>query len=174
MRPFILASLILFSVNTAWSQNRIMRFEKEFLQVDSLIKNGSFRITFTLATPHQNFFQRPDIPYGENSIEITPDSAWIVVKDKVAQGKLPYYASGLSFLPGRPQKSILFDNYMIGKSIEVKGKKGKQAINYTFGIIGENNNYKLQLNIQYDGTCNLFVDSNGLPPISYLGTIHPL
>lgn len=174
MQPILLVSLILFSVNTSWSQNRIVKIEKEFTQIDSLVKSGSFKITFTLATPHQSFFQRPDAPYGENNIAIATDSAWIIVKDNLAKGQLPYYSSGLSFLQAKPQKRIQFDNYMIGKSVEIKGKKKKKAINYTFGIIGENNNYKLQLNIQYDGSCNLFIDSDGLPPISYLGTIHAL
>lgn len=69
-------------------------------------------------------------------------------------------------------KGILFDNEMLNRTEKIKGRKVKKAIKYSFDIVGKNDIYRLEMDIQYDRTCYLYVTSNRRSPISYIGTIY--
>lgn len=172
MSRFItLAICLSIPILTARAQNS--NTPLDFGQIRSMVDSNRFEILFTVATTHYNYYLQPATPYSDENIRIDRDSAFMVVNDTIATGYLPYFSSGYSF-PQTGLKGIIFDNKMITPSVKMKGKRNKQAINYQFDVIGKNDAYKIRLDIQYDGTCYLYVTSTRRSPISYIGKISPL
>lgn len=159
MKTFIL--LILLGIcNVSFAQRHKEQIEKDFNRIWQIVESGHFTIKFSAATPY-------------NGTNILTDSAQIVISDTIAIGYLPYYTRYYS-LPMTGAKGIVFDNTILNKSIKIKGKNDKKVIKYQFDVIGKNDAYKLQMDIQYDGTCYLYVVSKQRGPISYIGTIRAI
>lgn len=141
-----------------------------FSQIQAMVDSNRFEIIFTIATTHYSYYLQPTTPYSDQNIRIRQDSAFIIVNDSLAAGYLPYFSGGYSF-PQTGLKGVLFHNKMLNKMVKTRGKGRNQAIRYEFEVIGKNDNYKLAMDIQYDGTCYLYVNSSRRSPISYMGYI---
>lgn len=154
MKLFLLTiSLCLYLTgNGQTEKNRILT---EFRHIQKIVESDKFRIDIHIATPL-------------NGMNIAVDSAWIVIDGEKASGYLPYYSSGYSF-PRLGSQGINFDNMPFNKSLKIKGRNYKKSLKYSFGIVGKNDIYRIQLDIQYDGTCYIYITSNNLSPISYVG-----
>lgn len=152
--------LFFFLCQYSYGQKESERIQTDFQETRELVDSNRFKIIFTIATPM-------------SGVNIRIDSARIVVDDKRASGYLPYYTAKYGFaMTGN--KGIIFDNIILNRSEKIKGRKVKKSIQYSFDIIGKNDVYRLQMDIQYDRTCYLYVTSNLRSPISYIGTIYKL
>ena len=143
MKLFLL-TLSLFIYLIGNSQTDKTRILTEFRHTQEIVESGKFRI---------------DI-----------HSAWIAIDGEKACGYLPYYSSGYSF-PKLGAKGINFDNMPFNKSLKIKGRNDKKSLKYSFGIVGKNDIYRIQMDIQYDGRCYIYITSNNHSPISYVGDI---
>ncbi len=158
MKTFLL--LLLCCTASLLNAQRPKTTEENFQKILALVESKEFRIDLRIATPL-------------NGTNINIDSAYITVKDTLAAGYMPYYSAHYSF-PMTGKKGINFDNVILNPSLRVKGKKNRKTIKFQFDIIGKNDSYKLQMDIQDDKTCYLFVTSLKRSPISYIGTLRKL
>lgn len=156
MKLFLL-TLSLFIYLIVSGQTDKTRILTEFRHTQEIVESGKFRIDIHIATPL-------------NGMNIAVDSAWIVIDGEKACGYLPYYSSGYSF-PRLGAKGINFDNMPFNKSLKIKGRNDKKSLKYSFGIVGKNDIYRIQMDIQYDGRCYIYITSNNHSPISYVGDI---
>lgn len=159
MKLFLI-TLSLFIYLTGNGQTDKIRIETEFRHTQEIVESEKFRIDVHIATPL-------------NGINITVDSAYIIIDRGQASGYLPYYSSGYSF-PRLGTKGINFDNMPFNKTLKIKGRNTKKSLKYSFGIVGKNDIYRIQIDIQYDGTCYIYITSNNHSPISYVGKLSKL
>lgn len=149
--------LFFFLCQYSYGQTENERIQADFQKTRELVDSNRFKIVFTIATPM-------------SGVNIRIDSAQIIVDGNRASGYLPYYTAKYGFaMTGN--KGVVFDNFVLNRSEKIKGRKVKKSIQYSFDIIGKNDAYRLQMDIQYDRTCYLYVTSNLRSPISYVGTI---
>ena len=141
-----------------------------FSQIKSMVDSNRFEMIYTIATTHHTFYLQPTTPYSDQNIRIAQDSAFVIIRDSVAAGYLPYFGSGYS-IPQTGAKGIVFSNKMLNLTKSIRGKRKKQAILYQFSIVGTNDTYKISIDIRYNGLCYLFINSLHRSPISYVGQI---
>lgn len=169
-RYTILILLLVCGTLFAHAQRKSDRIAEEFAETQKIVDNGHFRMDFNIATTYNSYYQTPSQSNYNENIRIGKDSAYVVINDSIAEGYLPYFNSGYSF-PKTGVKGIVFVSKMLNKTVKIKGKRGKRSISYEFDVIGLNDTYKLNLEIQYDGTCYLFVNSGKRSPITYQGKL---
>lgn len=141
-----------------------------FKTIQSLVDSNRFEMVYTIATTHNTFYLQPTTPYSDQNIRIGRDSAFVIVRDSMAAGYLPYFGTGYSF-PQTGAKGIVFSNTMIDQTKATRGKGRRQSISYQFTIIGKNDTYKISIDIRHNGQCYLYVNSLRRSPISYVGQI---
>lgn len=139
-----------------------------FSRIQSLVDSNRFEMVYTIATTHHTFYLQPTTPYSDQNIRITQDSAFIIIRDTIAAGYLPYFGSGYA-IPQTGAKGIVFSNKMLELTKSMRGKRKKQSIFYQFSVVGKNDTYKISIDIRYNGMCYLFVNSIHRSPISYIG-----
>lgn len=142
----------------------------DFQQIKARVDSNRFEMIYTIATTHYSYFQEPGIPYSDQNVRIANDSAFIIIRDSVAAGYLPYFGSGYS-IPRTGTNGVLFSNKMINPTSETKGQGKRQSINYEFSVIGVNDSYRIRIIIQQYGICYLYINSTKRSPISYIGQV---
>ena len=134
------------------------------------VDSNRFKMQYTIATTHHTFYLQPTTPYSDQNIRIAQDSAFVIIRDSIAAGYLPYFGSGYS-IPQTGNRGIVFSNTMQDLTRQTRGKGRRQSIFYQFSVVGKNDTYKLSIDIRHDGTCYLFINSLKRSPISYTGQI---
>lgn len=172
MKSYLLIFL-LFGILPLQAQSKASRIAAEFEQTQKIVNSNHFKIDFTIATTYNSYYMTPTQPNYNENIRIEKDSAYVIINDTIAEGFLPYFGSGYSF-PQVGAKGIVFANKMLDKTVRIKGKKGKRTIAYEFMVVGLLDSYRINLDIQYDGTCYLFVNSTKRSPITYQGKLYPI
>lgn len=142
----------------------------DYRQIKAQVDSNRFEMEYTIATTHYTFYLQPSTPYTDQNIRIAKDSAFIIIRDSLAAGYLPYFGSGYS-IPQTGKRGIVFSNKMIAYSMKTRGKGARQTITYVFAVVGLNDTYKMTVDIQHDGSCYLYVNSLRRSPISYVGQI---
>lgn len=142
----------------------------DFKTIQALVDSNRFEMQYTIATTHHTFYLQPTTPYSDQNIRISQDSAFIIIRDSITAGYLPYFGSGYS-IPQTGPRGIVFSNQMLNLSKNLKGKGRRQSISYQFSVIGKNDTYKISIDIRNDGQCYLYVNSLRRGPISYIGQI---
>ncbi len=142
----------------------------DFSEIRQLIEDNRFEMVYTIATTHHTFYLQPTTPYTDQNIRIARDSAFIIIRDSVAAGYLPYFGNGYS-IPQTGAKGIVFSNKMLELTKSRQGRGRRQSISYRFSVVGKNDTYKISIDIRYNGQCYLFVNSLKRSPISYIGQI---
>lgn len=165
--------LFLFIIFSGIGQRKSERIAEEFSKTKRITDTQCFKVKLNIATTYNTFFINPTFSTYNENIDIEPDSAYLIIKDSTIHGLLPYFGQSHSVLKSG-MAIIVLNSKMMNTSIVVQGKQGRQSILYQFGVQGKFAYYSMKLNIQYDGTCNLFVAANNHPPISYLGQLYPL
>ena len=135
-----------------------------------ITQSNRFEMQYTIATTHHTFYLQPTTPYSDPNIRIAQDSAFVIIRDSIAAGYLPYFGSGYS-IPQTGNRGIVFSNTMQDLTRQTRGKGRRQSIFYQFSVVGKNDTYKLSIDIRHDGTCYLFINSLKRSPISYTGQI---
>lgn len=158
---FLLFSLVL------QAQNRPIT---DFEQIEAMVDSNRFEMEYTIATTHYTFYLQPTTPYSDQNIRIAADSAFVIIRDSIAAGYLPYFGSGYS-IPQTGPLGIVFSNKMLNLTKSVKGRGQRQSIAYQFSVAGINDTYKISIDIRYNGLCYLYVNSLRRSPISYVGQI---
>lgn len=141
-----------------------------FGEIKTLIDSNRLETEYTIATTHHSYFLEPGTPYSDQNIRIGQDSAFIIVKDSIAAGYLPYFGSGYS-IPQTGSKGITFSGKMINQSSSIKGRGKRQSATYEFSVVGANDSYKITMVIQNNGVCYLYINSTKRSPISYIGQV---
>lgn len=142
----------------------------DFQRIKAMVDSNRFETMYNIATTHYSYFLQPGTPYSDQNIRIGQDSAFIIVRDSLAAGYLPYYGGGYA-IPQTGAKGIVFSGKMIQPVSKIKGRGSRQSITYGFSIIGTLDSYKISIIIQNNGTCYLYVNSNKRSPISYVGRV---
>lgn len=158
---FLLFSLVL------QAQNRPIT---DFEQIEAMVDSNRFEMEYTIATTHYTFYLQPTTPYSDQNIRIAADSAFVIIRDSIAAGYLPYFGSGYS-IPQTGPLGIVFSNKMLNLTKSVKGRGQRPSIAYQFSVAGINDTYKISIDIRYNGLCYLYVNSLRRSPISYVGQI---
>lgn len=157
---FLLLFFFLVPGFAGFAQTEAERIESDFKETQAIVESNRFKVVFTIATPL-------------SGLNVRVDTAWLIIDGPEASGYLPYYTARYGYaMTGN--KGIVFDNEMFARTEKVKGRNVRKAIKYTFGIVGKNDIYRMQMDIQYDRTCYLYVTSNQRSPISYVGTVYKL
>lgn len=141
-----------------------------FEQIKSMVDSNRFEMEYTIATTHHTFYLQPTTPYSDQNIRIANDSAFVIIRDSIAAGYLPYFGSGYA-LPQLGPRGIVFSNKMLDLTKSLKGRGRRQSIAYQFSVVGKNDTYKINIDIRYNGLCYLYVNSLKRSPISYVGQI---
>lgn len=149
------------------AQNRPI---SDFEQIEAMVDSNRFEMEYTIATTHYTFYLQPTTPYSDQNIRIAADSAFVIIRDSIAAGYLPYFGSGYS-IPQTGPLGIVFSNKMLNLTKSVKGRGRRQSIAYQFSVAGINDTYKISIDIRYNGLCYLYVNSLKRSPISYVGQI---
>lgn len=157
---FLQLLFLLFAGFSVFAQTEAERIEADFKETQAIVESNRFKVIFTIATPL-------------SGLNVRVDTAWLIVDGPRASGYLPYYTARYGYaMTGH--KGIVLDSEMFARTEKIKGRNVRKAIKYSFGIIGKNDAYRMQMDIQYDKTCYLYVTSNRRSPISYVGTIYGL
>jgi len=156
---------------SAANQKRAARLEAAFQKTWDLVNSDRFLIRFYMATPSaQTFIATPS--EGAN-ISINPQRAYLRVNDSLVNGKLPYYGQG--YWKGKSGEDTLsFHHILFSRTVKILQGGNKKAIAYQLSLLTTNNIYFLHLDIQYDGTCYLYLSDKRRSPISYTGQLFPL
>lgn len=166
----LLLSFIITFVFIAPAKSQSGKPVTDFPQIQAMVDSNRFEMEYTIATTHYSYFLEPGTPYSDQNIRIGQDSAFIIIRDSVAAGYLPYYSSGYSF-PQTGLRGIVFKNKIQDLTVNAKGRGRKQSITYGFSIAGINDTYRINIIIQNTGICYLYVNSTKRSPISYIGQI---
>lgn len=167
--PLLSAIIILCAYKPTKSQQPIQPVT-DFQQIKKMVDSNRFETLYTIATTHYSYFLEPGTPYSDQNIRIGQDSAFVIVRDSLAAGYLPYYGGGYT-IPQTGAKGIVFRGKMIQPVSKIKGRGKRQSITYDFSIIGTLDSYKISMIIQNNGTCYLYINSNRRSPISYVGQV---
>lgn len=168
IRTAIIGLGMVFSMLTARAQSE--QPITNFKTIQSLVDSNRFEMVYTIATTHNTFYLQPTTPYSDQNIRIGRDSAFVIVRDSMAAGYLPYFGTGYS-IPQTGAKGIVFSNKMIDQTQSIRGRGRRQSISYQFSVVGKNDTYKISIDIRYNGQCYLYVNSLRRSPISYVGQI---
>lgn len=141
-----------------------------FNTISTMVDSNRFEMQYTIATTHHTFYLQPTTPYSDQNIRISRDSAFVIIHDSIAAGYLPYFGSGYS-IPQTGARGIVFRNKMLNLNKTTKGRGRRRSISYQFSVEGRNDSYKISIDIRYDGTCYLYINSLKRSPISYIGQI---
>lgn len=142
----------------------------DFKQIKSMADSNRFQMTYTVATTHHTFYLQPTTAYSNQNIRIAQDSAFMLIRDSIASGRLPYFGSGYA-IPQTGNRGIVFNNKMLHLARFSKGRGRKQSITYLFDILAPNDTYSIRIDIRYNGRCYLYINSLKRSPISYIGQI---
>ena len=94
------------------------------------------KMQYTIATTHHTFYLQPTTPYSDQNIRIAQDSAFVIIRDSIAAGYLPYFGSGYS-IPQTGNRGIVFSNTMQDLTRQTRGKGRRQSIFYQFSVVGK-------------------------------------
>ena len=166
-RLFSIVGIVLLSLGAkSQAPQPITRFST----IRQLVDSNRFEMVYTIATTHHTFYLQPTTPYSDQNIRIAKDSAFIIIRDSLAAGYLPYFGSGYS-IPQTGANGIVFSNKMLDLTKSTKGKGRRQSIFYQFSVVGTRDTYKISIDIRHNGQCYLFINSLRRSPISYIGQI---
>ena len=162
----LLLAIIIIPVK-AQSKKEI-RFEKEIQKTLALVNSDKFIVKFYIATPTVETLFTP--PGAGNNIDIEPKNSYLWVKDSLVGVKIPYFGSG-AVKSGSQLDSISFQNILFSRTVKVYWEGKKKAIAYQLTVMSGGNVYYLNMHVQYDGTCYLYLSDRRRSPISYVGQI---
>lgn len=163
---FLFIGLLFFNPAKSQQNQAITNFE----QIKTLIESNRFETEYTIATTHHSYFLEPGTPYNDQNIRIGKDSAFIIIRDSIAAGYLPYFSYGYS-IPQTGKRGVVFSGKMINQSTNMKGRGKRQSITYEFSVFGTNDSYRINMIIQNNGVCYLYINSTKRSPISYIGQV---
>lgn len=126
------------------------------------IENNRFKVTVTKA-----------FPSGGQTVDLLSNPGFIIIKDSLAQGSLPFFGRAYS-VPYGKGGSIEFNHTLQKSKLTVKGKKQHKQWIYTFSVRGEYDLFSIILRITEKGDCSVSVESNQRSPIHYNGKITAL
>lgn len=130
--------------------------QEKFDQTIELINKGDFK-----------FEAKRAFPQGGRSIDLTTNYGFITLKQTHAEGDLPYFGRAYTASYGG-DGGIKFDSEMVDKKIEVNEKKQRVIISFE---VRDKDNYKVTMDVGYNGNTSVSITSNNRSHISYQGEI---
>ena len=125
---------------------------EEFAKITEIVKEKQFRFVADRAFPMQG-----------RSIDLTTNYGFIDIEGNKSKGDLPYFGRAYSLAYGG-DGGINFDNKIQNEAIEINEKK--KRINFRFEVAGENDAYRINMDIFYNGKTSVSITSNNRSHIS--------
>ncbi|MCG8582057.1 MAG: DUF4251 domain-containing protein [Bacteroidales bacterium] len=160
----VLSALLVLPMESMDAQKKKSKKERrmeQFVETKKLVDSKKF-----IYVPDRAF------PQGGRSIDLTTNYGFIKVMDTETEGDMPFFGRGFS-VPYGGDAGIKFDKTSIlNEKIEVN--ESKMRISYSFEAKGENDTFRINMDISYSGNASVSVISNNRSSISYNGEISEL
>ncbi|WP_430815004.1 DUF4251 domain-containing protein [Carboxylicivirga sp. RSCT41] len=162
----VLSSILVLPIENANAQSKKKKNKKErrmeqFVETQKLVDSKAF-----IFVPDRAF------PQGGRSIDLTTNYGFIKVMNTETEGDMPFFGRGFS-VPYGGDGGIKFDKTAIkDEKLEINEKK--MRISYSFEAAGENDTFRISMDISYSGSASVTVISNNRSSISYNGEISEL
>jgi len=156
----VLSTLLMVSVQDSFGQKKSKKERRmeQFVETQKLIDTKQF--TFV---PDRAF------PQGGRSIDLTTNYGFIKIMGEETEGDMPFFGRGFT-VPYGGDGGIKFDKTSIeNEKIELNEKK--MRITYSFEAKGENDTFRISMDVSYNGNTSVNVISNNRSHISYNGEI---
>ncbi|TRX64261.1 DUF4251 domain-containing protein [Carboxylicivirga sp. M1479] len=157
----ILSSFLLMPNQVALAKDKKSKKEKrmeQFTETKKLVDSKQF-----IFVPDRAF------PQGGRSIDLTTNYGFVKIMDSETEGDMPFFGRGFS-VPYGGGEGIKFDKTSIeNEEIEINEKK--MRLTYSFEARGDNDTYRISMDISYGGSTSVSVTSNNRSHISYNGSI---
>ena len=142
-------------------KNKKERRLEQFAETQKLFDSKAF-----IFVPDRAF------PQGGRSIDLTTNYGFIKVMGSETEGDMPFFGRGFS-VPYGGGSGIKFDKTSI-KNEKVELNEKKMRISYSFEAQGENDTFRINMDISYGGNTSVNIISNNRSSISYSGQISKL
>ncbi|MFH6767203.1 DUF4251 domain-containing protein [Gaetbulibacter aquiaggeris] len=160
-----LVILILFSVNTCFSQEKSKReLKKEAKENERLVKEQ--QIAKLIDSKIFVFNARTAMPSGGRSINLT-SSYSVKFQPNLIDSHLPFFGRAFSAPYGAEYGGLIFK----GEPLQFIIKKGKKNYIINIEVKDKNETYSLTLTVGLRGSALLRVNSNNRSPMSFNGDI---
>lgn len=140
-------------------QERENKKNEAFEKTKSLVDNSHF-----IYVPNRAF------PQGSQSIDLTTNYGYIKITNGNAEGDMPFFGRGFQSHYGN-DGGIKFNGTIENKKIEINEKK--RVISYSFEV-NDKDQFRISMEIGYNGNTSVSVTSNNRSHISYQGEINEI
>jgi len=157
----VLSTLLIVSVQDSFGQKKSKKERRmeEFVETQKLIDTKQF-----IFVPDRAF------PQGGRSIDLTTNYGFIKIMGEETEANMPFFGRGYSGMPYGGDGGIKFDKTSI-KDEKIELNEKKMRISYSFEARGENDTYRINMEIGSNGNASVSVTSNNRSHISYNGEI---
>ena len=152
---------LLLCLNWAYAQEKSKKEikEEQRLQKEAKVKELMDEKSFV-------FKVRDAQPMGTRQINLTNDNYQVEYTPNLVDSYLPFFGRGYS-IPYGGGNGLIFK----GEPFDVKFEKKKKYYLLTCSVRSENDVFTFMLNVYFEGTAYLTVNSNNRSTISYTGEI---
>ncbi len=155
-----LSSILLVGTTNAVAQKKSKKERRmeQFTETQKLVDSKQF-----IFVPDRAF------PQGGRSIDLTTNYGFIKIMGEETEGDMPFFGRGYT-IPYGGDGGIKFDKTAL-KNEQVELNEKKMRISYSFEAKSKDDNYRIQMDIGYNGNTSVSVISNNRSQISYSGEI---
>ncbi len=104
---------------------------------------------------------------GMKSISLASNRNYVKFQPDMIESEMPFFGKAYGAVGYGGDSGLKFK----GKPEEFTAKKGKKNYQVDAVVKGTNDNYRLSLNVGFEGSATLTITSNNRSPISYSGQI---
>ncbi len=158
----ILILLLFFTLSTTYSQEKTKKEKKDTEKIEK-----QKQLEMLLNSKEFIFTAEKAIPQGLHTVNLTSSDYFVKIHLQTIESHLPYYGRSYSGMPYGGDSGIQFD----AKQTEYKLTKNKKGYQILTTVKTENDTYKLNFSIGFDGYASLNISSNKKSSISYSGTV---
>lgn len=159
----MLLTLLMVSVHDSYGQKKSKKERRmeQFAETQQLIDSKQF-----------TFIPSRAFPQGGRSIDLTTNYGHINVMAMETEGIMPFFGRGFT-VPYGGDAGIRFKKTAIeNEKVELNEKK--MRITYSFEAKGENDVFRINMDVSYNGYTSVSIISNNRSQISYSGEVSPL
>lgn len=162
IKILLISFAFLVSTQSVLAQDKKSKQEKKdmaFKEMQAMIEEGQF-----IFVPNRAF------PQGHQSIDLTTNYGFLKFKGDKAESDMPFFGRGFQGHYGN-DGGIKFKGEMTNKKIELNEKK--RTISFSFEV-KDDDYFRVNMEIGYNGSTSVNVNSNKRSHISYQGNVEKL
>ncbi|WP_430809386.1 MULTISPECIES: DUF4251 domain-containing protein [unclassified Carboxylicivirga] len=159
----LLMAIALLPLNSAAQKKKDKKERRleQFAETQKMINNKQF-----IFVPDRAY------PQGGRSIDLTTNYGFIKIMGTESAGDMPFFGRGYS-VPYGGDSGIKYEKTSIEKEKTELNEK-KMRISYSFEAQGENDRFRIRMDIGYNGGTSVHITSNNRSQISYNGKVSVL